>query len=69
MLTMLFSNIVSYFSSALPTGIVLLAQAGDGSGPSPPIQWAIVLFAVLLGLFITVSPSRRTYEVKRPKDE
>jgi hypothetical protein len=69
MLTMLFSNIVSHFSSALPTGIALLAQAGSGGGPSPSIQWAIVGFAILLGLFITVSPSRRTYEVKRPKDE
>ena len=68
MATML-SNLDSYLSSALPAGGVLLAQASAGSGPSPSIQWAIVGFAILLGLFITVSPSRRTYEVKRPKDE
>jgi hypothetical protein len=68
MLTMI-SNFGSYLSSVLPTGGVLLAQASGGGGPSPSVQWAIVGFAVLLGLFITVSPSRRTYEVKRPKDE
>ena len=59
------TTIESHFFSSLPAADVLLAQ----SGPSPSIQWAIVGFAVLLGLFITVSPSRRTYEIKRPKDE
>jgi hypothetical protein len=68
MLTMI-SNIDSYLSSGLPTGSVLLAQAGGAGGPSQSIQWAIVGFAILLGLFITVSPSRRTYEVKRPKED
>jgi hypothetical protein len=66
---MLSSIIDSYLGNALPSAGILLAQAGGGSGPSPSIQWAIVGFAVLLGLFITVSPSRRTYEVKRPKDD
>jgi hypothetical protein len=66
---MLTSNIDLHLGNALPAAGILLAQAGDGSGPSPSIQWAIVGFAVLLGLFLTVSPSRRTYEVKRPKDE
>ena len=47
-------------SAALP-----LAQ----TGPSMSIPWAIVLFGVLLGLAITLSPSRRTYEIKRSKDE
>jgi hypothetical protein len=68
MLTLL-SNIDLYLGNGLPAASLVLAQAAGGSGPSPSIQWAIVGFAVLLGLFITVSPSRRTYEVKRPKDE
>jgi hypothetical protein len=45
---------------------LLLAQA---AGPSLNISWAIVIFAILIGLALTLSPSRRTYEVKRPKDE
>jgi hypothetical protein len=33
------------------------------------LQWAIVGFLLILGLIVTVSPARRTFEVKRPKDE
>jgi hypothetical protein len=33
------------------------------------IPVAIVLFGIAIGLAITLSPSRRTYEIKRPKDE
>lgn len=47
---------------------VIFAQASS-SGPSLPIQWAIVGFLMAVGLLITLSPARRTYEVKRPKDE
>jgi len=43
----------------------LLAQ----SGKSLSIPWAIVILAILLGLAITLSPTRRSYEVKRPRDE
>ena len=43
----------------------LLAQ----SGPQPSIQWAIVGFFIILGLLVTLSPSRRTYEIKKQKDE
>ena len=44
------------------TGLVLAA-------PSLSIPVAIVGFGIAIGLAITLSPSRRTYEVKRPKDE
>ena len=37
--------------------------------PSLNISWAIVLFFLILGLIVTLSPARRTYEIKRPKDE
>jgi hypothetical protein len=45
------------------------ASAPKGSGPSPSLSWAIVGFLTILGLLVTLSPSRRTYEVKRPRDE
>jgi hypothetical protein len=47
---------------------MILAQASS-NGPSLSIQWAIVLFLLILGLLVTLSPARRTFEVKRPKDE
>jgi hypothetical protein len=53
---------------SLPTISLILAQASS-SGPSLPIQWAIVGFFTILGLLVTLSPARRTYEVKRRKDE
>jgi hypothetical protein len=52
---------------SLQTFNLLLAQSS--SGPSPSLQWAIVGFATILGLIVTLSPARRTFEVKRPKDE
>jgi hypothetical protein len=39
------------------------------AAPSLSIPVAIVGFGIAIGLAITLSPSRRTYEVKRPKDE
>jgi hypothetical protein len=38
-------------------------------GPSPSFQWGIVLFMAILGLLVTLTPPRRTYEVKKPKEE
>jgi hypothetical protein len=54
---------------------LLLAQgtaatsSTSSSGPSPSLQWGIVLFFTILGLLVTLTPARRTYEVKKPKDE
>jgi hypothetical protein len=55
----------------------LLAKGHDRSdsanGPSGPpsygMSWAIMLFCAILGLMVTLTPSRRSIEVKRPKDE
>jgi hypothetical protein len=47
------------------SSLSLLAQ----SGPNPSFQWAIVLFFLILGLLVTLSPSRRTSEIKKSKDE
>lgn len=46
--------------------ILLLAQ---DAGKSDSWSWAIILFCVILGLLVTLNPSRRTYEFKRSKDE
>jgi hypothetical protein len=37
--------------------------------PSLNVSWAIVLFFLILGMLVTLSPSRRTYEIKRRRDE
>jgi hypothetical protein len=40
-------------------------SAQSGNGPNPSLSWAIVLFLTALGLWITLLPGRRTYEVKK----
>ncbi len=45
--------------------IPLLAQ----STKSDAMPWAIVLFCVILGVIVSLNPSRRTYEIKRTKEE
>ena len=45
------------------------SQAAADTGKGLSLSWAIVIFSMLLGLAITLSPTKRTYEVKRPKDE
>jgi hypothetical protein len=39
------------------------------AAPSLNISWAIVLFFLILGMLVTLSPTRRTYEIKRRRDE
>jgi hypothetical protein len=34
-----------------------------------PLSWAVLLFCIVLGLLVALSPSRRTTEIKRPKEE
>jgi len=41
----------------------------DAYGPSPSLSWGIVLFFVILGLLVTLTPSKRTAEIKKAKDE
>jgi hypothetical protein len=50
----------------LATSVLLpLLAAGDTTTNS--ISWAIVIFSVVLGLIVTLAPSRRSSEVKRPR--
>ena len=53
------------FADSLLTALPLLAAGG----PSPSLQWAIVGFMAIVGLLVTLSPPRRTYEVKKPKED
>jgi hypothetical protein len=39
------------------------------SGPSMPMCWAIVGFMTILGLIVTLSPTKRTIDFKKPQDE
>jgi hypothetical protein len=63
------------FANTLAALTPLLAQAAthekstSGTGPSPSLQWGIVLFMIILGMLVTLSPPRRTSEVKKPKEE
>jgi hypothetical protein len=38
-------------------------------GTALSVAWGVVLFFIVGGLLVTLSPSRRTTEIKRPKDE
>lgn len=55
-----------HYALLLSISSSLLAAAG---GPMPSAQWFIVLFMTILGLLVTLTPARRTYEVKKPKEE
>lgn len=58
--------IESHLTGWLTSAGVLLAQS---SGKSLSVSWAIVLFLVILGLLVTLSPARRTTEIKRPRED
>ena len=44
-------------------------QAPSFSGPTYSLSWGIVILLVAFGLTVTLTPIRRTTEVKRPKEE
>jgi hypothetical protein len=54
--------------------LILLAKKSSietpasSGGKGLSVSWAIVILGTALGLAITLIPTRRTYEVKRPKD-
>jgi hypothetical protein len=39
------------------------------TGPSMSMCWAIVGFMTILGLIVTLSPTKRTIDFKKPQDE
>ena len=54
------------FANIIATVVPVLAQ---GPAKSLSLPWAIVGFCIILGLLVTLAASRRTTEIKRPKDE
>jgi len=47
-------------------------EGGPGGASGPPaygVSWALMLFCAILGLMVTLTPIRRSIEIKRPKDE
>jgi hypothetical protein len=64
----IFTNSVAILAPLLAQDTAA-APGTSSSGPSPSLQWGIVLFMTILGLLVTLSPPRRTYEVKKPKEE
>jgi hypothetical protein len=51
------------------TLVTMFAAHSLLAAPSLNISWAIVLFFTILGLLVTLSPARRTTEIKKPKDD
>jgi hypothetical protein len=45
------------------------ATTTSSGGKSDAIPWALVLFCVILGLLVSLNPSRRTTEIKRTKED
>jgi hypothetical protein len=39
------------------------------TGPSMPVCWFIVGFMTILGRIVTLTPTKRTIEFKKPQDE
>ena len=54
--------------SLAPLHLVAAFVLAQGGGVTNSLSWAIVIFAVVLGLLIALRSSRRTTEFKRPKD-
>jgi hypothetical protein len=62
-ISIMLANLAPLFAQS-----VTVITPSSGGGPSGSLSWAIVLFFVILGLAVTLSPTKRTYEVKKPKD-
>ena len=57
------STVLSVVAHIMP----LLAQAGGGQKYG--IAWGIIILLVALGLILTLTPAKRTSEVKKPTEE
>ena len=47
--------------------MLILAQAGGGQKYG--ISWGVMILLVAVGLIVTLTPAKRTYEVKKPAEE
>jgi hypothetical protein len=55
--------------TTVPTTFAVTVLTPSTSSKSDAIPWAIVLFCVILGLLVSLNPSRRTAEIKHSKEE
>lgn len=56
------------FAADFSVGHALLPLAALTKGATS-MGWALMMFCIVLGLMITLTPSKRTSEVKRPTDD
>jgi len=47
---------------------ILAAAAAEETGRTNSLSWAIIIFFTILGLALTLTPAKRTYEVKKDKE-
>jgi hypothetical protein len=64
---MQFEDVISDVPALFAQSVTVITPGGGG--PSASISWAIVLFFTILGLLVTLSPPKRTYEIKKPKED
>jgi hypothetical protein len=65
---MMLPDSISSVPALFAQSVTVITPSSGGSGPSGSMSWGIVLFFVILGLLVTLSPPRRTYEIKKRKD-
>lgn len=53
----------------LPTIFAVTVITPGASSKSDALPWALVLFCVILGVIVSLNPSRRTSEIKHDKEE
>jgi hypothetical protein len=55
--------------------LLLLAKKSSAAVDTGPggkglsLSWALVIFGLLIGLALTLTPAKRTYEVKKEKED
>ncbi len=55
--------------------LILAAKSSTANAPVTPadkslsLEWGLVLLGLVIGLAITLMPPKRTYEVKKQKEE
>lgn len=58
----------SLLAPVLAEAAYVVPPLAQGGGQTYGLSWAIVLLCVILGLIVTLRPSRRTSEIKKPKE-
>jgi hypothetical protein len=64
-----FFHVAAPFVGALSPALFAANVVRIGGDKNYNWSWALVFFMVALGLIVTLTPTRRTYEIKKRKDE